>query len=68
MAMGQNPIAPVNIPTSKIGSKMGGASKAPKWDPMGLSKPQPDDSFSATAAAWHGLCESEMAGSQNQTP
>ena len=38
LAMGQNPVPPVNIPIStKIGSKMGGApAPTPKWDPMGF--------------------------------
>ena len=52
MAMGQNPVPPVNIsiPT-KIGSKMGGAptnrlkwvvnSPTPKWDPIGVD-PRPN--------------------------
>ena len=45
MAMGQNqkPAPPVNIrfnPTTKTGSKMGGAPKTPKWDPIGFD-PQP---------------------------
>ena len=32
MAMGQNPVPSVNIPIpTKIGSKMGGALKTPKW-------------------------------------
>ena len=32
MAMGQTPVPPVNIPIpTKIGSKMGGAPKTPKW-------------------------------------
>ena len=36
MAMGQKPVAPVNIPIpTKLGPKMGGAP-APKWDPMGF--------------------------------
>ena len=37
------PYAPVNIrfnPTTKIPTKMGGAPKAPKWDPIGFD-PQP---------------------------
>ena len=39
MAMGQNPVPPVNIPfPTKIGSKMGGA--APKWDTIDFD-PQP---------------------------
>ena len=40
-AMGQNPVPPVNIPMpTKIGSKMGGAPKPPKWDPIGV-EPRP---------------------------
>ena len=36
MAMGQNPLPPVNIPIpTKIGSKMGGAP-TPKWDTTGF--------------------------------
>ena len=32
--MGQNPVSPVNIPITKIGSKMGGGcTYQPKWDP-----------------------------------
>ena len=42
MAMGQNPVPPVNIPIpTKIGSKMGGElTYQPKWDPIGFD-PQP---------------------------
>ena len=36
LAMGQNPVPPVNIPIpTKIGSEMGGAL-TPKWDPIGF--------------------------------
>ena len=39
MAMGQNPVPPVNIPIPTIiGSKMGGAP-TPKWDPISLDRP-----------------------------
>ena len=38
MAVGQNPLPPVNIPSpTKIGSKMGGA-RTPKWDPIGFDQ------------------------------
>ena len=37
MAMGPNPVPPVNISTpTKIGSKMGGEFTYPKWDPIGF--------------------------------
>ena len=40
LAMGQNPVPPVNIPIpTQTGSKMGGAP-TPKWDPIGFD-PQP---------------------------
>ena len=40
VAMGQNPVPPVNIPIlTKIGSRMGGAP-TPKRDPIGVD-PQP---------------------------
>ena len=33
----KSPVPPVNIPIpTKIGSKMGGAPKTPKWDPIGF--------------------------------
>ena len=42
MAMGQDPVPPVNIPMpTLLGSKMGGAPKTPTWDPIGFD-PQPD--------------------------
>ena len=45
MAMGQNPVPPVNIPIpTKIGSKMGGAP-TPKQDPIGFD-PQPNECLS----------------------
>ena len=43
MAMGQKPNRIPSEhpnPTTKIGSKMGGAPKAPKWDPIGLTHSQ----------------------------
>ena len=44
MAMGQNPVPPVNIPIpTKTGPKMGGAP-SPKWDPIGF-EPWPHVSF-----------------------
>ena len=37
LAMGQEPVPPVNIPIpTKIDSKMGGNSPTPTWDPIGF--------------------------------
>ena len=49
MAMGQNPKARTPSehpkPTTKLGSKMGGAPKTPKWSPIGLTHSQLADQF-----------------------
>ena len=47
VAMGQNPVPPVNIPIpTKIGPKMGGAP-TPKWEPIGFD-PQPSETSSGS--------------------
>ena len=51
MAMGQNPVPPVNIPIpTKIGSKMSGAP-TPKWGPIGID-PQPNELACSHCNSW----------------
>ena len=66
MAVGQNPVYPVNIPIpTKIGSKMAGAP-TPKWDPIGFD-PQPNPAKEDLQAEKNANGEVPLCGKSSLT-